>query len=223
MHRLPLIALALLVALAASHGAVAAAKAPGAKTSRKQPAKPPAEEVAVLETVKGAIVIKLYGQEAPRTVANFKQLIRQGFYDSTYFHRAIPGYLIHGGDPLTRNERLADDGTGGPGYTLPAENRLHHRRGSVSVVALNDSVAHGSHFLITATDQPSLDEPGATVFGEVISPMEVVERIEALGDDPNCPRTEQGPNPAWQALIVRARLEPLGNWAQKPPTGSATP
>ena len=78
-------------------------------TATKAPSGP---QVAVLETVLGKIAIKLHDKDAPKTVANFKKLVREKFYDSTYFHRVIPGFMIQGGDPNSKNDDPSDDGVG---------------------------------------------------------------------------------------------------------------
>ena len=77
-------------------------------------------------------MIKLRDDAAPKTCANFRKLVKEGFYDGTYFHRVIPGFMIQGGDPNTKNADPNDDGMGGPGYTVPAEIKLKHLRGSVA-------------------------------------------------------------------------------------------
>src|SRR5258706_6576749 len=88
-------------------------------------------QVAVLETVLGTIAIKFHPADAPRTVANFKKLVRDKFYDGTYFHRVIPGFIIQGGDPNTKKADPSEEGSGGPGYTGPAGIKGKHVRGAV--------------------------------------------------------------------------------------------
>jgi cyclophilin family peptidyl-prolyl cis-trans isomerase len=202
----------------AAPAAVQAPAAPDTATSAA-PAKPAPKpaDVAVLETVMGTIVIKMHPEDAPRTVANFKKLVRQKFYDGTYFHRVIPRFMIQGGDPNTKNADLADDGMGGPGYTVPAEIKGKHLRGSVATARLGDQAnpkkdSSGSQFFIDVAPQPSLDRGGYTVFGEVISGMDVVDKIVALGSDPSTPRGPAGPNPGKKTLIKRATLEPITKW-----------
>ncbi|MCX7825911.1 MAG: peptidylprolyl isomerase, partial [Verrucomicrobiae bacterium] len=86
-------------------------------------------EVAVIDTKFGKIVIEFFEQDAPKTVANFKKLARQGFYNGTTFHRVIPGFMIQGGDPNTKSDPHSPRaGTGGPGYTVPAEIKQLHAR-----------------------------------------------------------------------------------------------
>ena len=174
-------------------------------------------EVAVLETTQGKIVIKFHNADAPKTVANFKKLVRAKFYDGTYFHRVIPQFMIQGGDPNTKNADPNDDGMGGPGYTVPAEIKGLHLRGSVATARTGDGQnpkkdSSGSQFFIDVAPQPSLDAGGYTVFGEVISGMDAVDKIVALGADPSTPRGGAGPNPGQKALIKQATIEPLSKY-----------
>ena len=180
----------------------------------------PAGEVAVLQTVMGTIVIKFHEKDAPKTVANFKKLAKEKFYDGTYFHRVITGFMIQGGDPNTKNADPSDDGVGGPGYTVPAEIKLPHLRGSVATARQGDQVnpskaSSGSQFFICVAPLPSLDRGGYTVFGEVISGMDAVDKIVALANDPATPKGAAGPNPGKKALVTKVTLEPLAKW-QKP-------
>jgi cyclophilin family peptidyl-prolyl cis-trans isomerase len=204
----------------AATGRPAGSKPPAAKPAVKSAARAEAApQVAVLETVLGKIVIKFHEKDAPKTVANFKKLVREKFYDGTCFHRVIPRFMIQGGDPNSKNANPADDGVGGPGYTVPAEIKLPHLRGSVATARQGDQVnpqraSSGSQFFIDVAPQPSLDRGGYTVFGEVISGMDAVDKIEALGADPATPQGSGGPNPGKKALIVRAYLEPLSKWAR---------
>src|SRR5215470_10681211 len=147
--------------------AAAPSAQPAAKAAAPQATAGP--QVAVLETVLGKIVIKFHEKDAPKTVANFKSLVKKGFYDGTYFHRVIPGFMIQGGDPNTKNADPNDDGMGGPGYTVPAEIKLKHLRGSVATARTGDAVnpakaSSGSQFFIDVAAQPSLDAGGYTVF-----------------------------------------------------------
>lgn len=168
--------------------------------------------VAVLETVKGRIVIQLFDRDAPRTCANFRRLVNQGFYDTTYFHRVIEGFMIQGGDPNCRDADPFNDGEGGPGWTVPAEIGRRHLRGSVAMARLPDAVnreraSNGSQFFICVADRPDLDG-SYTVFGQVISGLDAVDRIVALARVEGIARTQSGPNPEKLALIRTARLEP---------------
>src|SRR3989344_4745759 len=122
---------------------------------------PPAEEPtpdrvnAVIETSMGSFTVELYGKEAPKTVANFVKLAKQGFYNGLKFHRVIKGFVIQGGDP-------EGTGGGGPGYTVAAEIGLTHKKGAIATARTDDSVnptraSSGSQFYVTLEDLPSLD------------------------------------------------------------------
>lgn len=159
----------------------ATASTPAAATDSQE------EQVAVVDTKFGRIVIELYPEAAPMTVENFKKLATQGFYNGTTFHRVIPDFMIQGGDPNSKSEDRATHGKGGPDYTLQAEIKLNHKRGSVAMARLPNSVnalksSNGSQFYICVIDCPFLDNE-YTVFGQVISGMQVVDRISAVPRD----------------------------------------
>jgi cyclophilin family peptidyl-prolyl cis-trans isomerase len=146
------------------------------------------DEVAVIETKFGRIVIEFYEKDAPKTTANFKKLAREGFYNGTTFHRVIPGFMIQGGDPLSREDDRSRHGTGGPGYTIEAEIKLPHKRGTVATARTGDQVnperrSSGSQFFINVADNPALDQGGYTVFGKVVAGMEVADKIVAVPRD----------------------------------------
>src|SRR5262245_61972818 len=214
------------LALALTAGGAYAADEPAAttKTAKAAAAPPAGAQVAVLETTVGKIVIKLKDADAPKTVANFRRLVKDKFYDGTCFHRVIPGFMIQGGDPNSKNADPSDDGVGGPGYTVPAEIKLPHLRGSVATARQGDQVnptkaSSGSQFFICVAPQASLDRGGYTVFGEVISGMEAVAKLVALANDPATPKGPAGPNPGKKALVTKVTLEPLAKW-QKPAEGA---
>jgi cyclophilin family peptidyl-prolyl cis-trans isomerase len=147
------------------------------------------EQVAVITTKFGKIVIELAEADAPLTTANFKKLIGEGFYNGTTFHRVISGFMIQGGDPNSKNANRKTHGLGGPGYTIPAEIKLKHVRGSVATARLGDDhnpsrASSGSQFFICVADCPSLDG-GYTVFGKVIRGMDVADLIVAQERDPS--------------------------------------
>jgi peptidyl-prolyl cis-trans isomerase B (cyclophilin B) len=139
-----------------------------------------ANKIAVVKTSYGDIKIELNNEEAPLTVSNFVYLASQGFYNGLTFHRVEPGFVVQGGDPK-------GDGTGGPGYTVPAEISpdLKHLKGTVAMARLSDQVnpsrdSSGSQFYIALADLPFLD--GAyTIFGQVVEGMAAVEKIQ-VGD-----------------------------------------
>ncbi|MBI2185343.1 MAG: peptidylprolyl isomerase [Thaumarchaeota archaeon] len=154
------------------------AQPPGEPKSTNASSQPTAgEEIAVIDTKFGKMTIRFFPQDAPRHVDNFKKLARQGFYDGTTFHRVIPGFMIQGGDPNTKDNDRSNDGFGGPGYTVPAEfNSRSHRRGIVSMARSQDPNSAGSQFFIVVQDSTFLDRQ-YTVFGEVINGMEVADKI----------------------------------------------
>ncbi|PIR21156.1 MAG: peptidylprolyl isomerase [Deltaproteobacteria bacterium CG11_big_fil_rev_8_21_14_0_20_47_16] len=145
------------------------------KVSTVDPSK---KYTAVIKTSKGDIVIALNSKDAPLSVTNFKQLADAGFYNGLTFHRVEPGFVIQGGDPQ-------GTGTGGPGYTIPAEIGLKHTKGALAWARTGDQVnperrSSGSQFYITLEPVPFLDGQ-YTVFGQTISGMDVVEKI-SVGD-----------------------------------------
>jgi peptidyl-prolyl cis-trans isomerase B (cyclophilin B) len=135
-----------------------------------------AKEYAEITTRHGLIKLELYADKAPKTVANFKKLAGEGFYDGLTFHRVVPGFVAQGGDPK-------GDGTGGPGYTIEAEIHpaLKHITGAVATARLGDQVnpqkrSSGSQFYICLAPVPHLDG-GYTIFGQVVEGMEHVLKI----------------------------------------------
>jgi len=142
-------------------------------------------EYAVLETKFGRIVISFFPDSAPNHVENFKRLARQGFYNGTTFHRVIPGFIIQGGDPNTKDDDRSNDGYGGPGYSIPAEfNERSHRRGIVSMARGSDPNSAGSQFFIVVKDSTFLDGQ-YTIFGQVVEGMNVVDMIANQPRDQN--------------------------------------
>ncbi len=142
-----------------------------------QEVKKMAETTAVIETKFGSIKLKFFPDVAPNHVNNFIELARKGFYDGTTFHRVIPGFMIQGGDPNTKNPDKSRHGMGGPGYSLKAEfNDRPHKRGTLSMARSADPNSAGSQFFICVASAPFLDKK-YTVFGEVVSGMEVVDSI----------------------------------------------
>ncbi len=134
-------------------------------------------DVAILETDEGTIVLTFYPDVAPNHVENFKSLAREGFYDGTKFHRVIPGFMIQGGCPNTKDRPISKWGQGNPGYTVEAEfNDKPHVRGSLSMARGNDINSAGSQFFICHDRAPHLDGK-YTNFGEVLEGMDVVDKI----------------------------------------------
>jgi peptidyl-prolyl cis-trans isomerase B (cyclophilin B) len=146
---------------------------------------PPEAPRAVIETSFGEIEIELLSEKAPGHVKNFLDLARKGFYDGSTFHRVIPGFMIQGGDPLTRDASTPRDrqGTGGPGYTIKAEfNDTPHARGAVSMARAQDPDSAGSQFFICVKDSFFLDR-NYTAFGRVLRGIEVADKIVAAPRD----------------------------------------
>jgi len=147
------------------------------KTFTKEEMKKMAETKAVIETKFGNIELRFFSEVAPNHVSNFIELAKKGFYDGTTFHRVIPGFMIQGGDPNSKNPDKSMHGMGGPGYTIKAEfNDKPHKRGILSMARAAQPDSAGSQFFICVADAPFLDRQ-YTVFGEVVSGMEVADKI----------------------------------------------
>lgn len=139
---------------------------------------------AIIETQEGKIVAELFDNVAPKTVANFVKLANSVFYDQLLFHRIVPGFVIQGGDPLTKDISLRDLwGTGGPEWKIDAEfSKLTHSRGTLSMARSHDPNSAGSQFFIVLKDSFFLDGQ-YTIFGKVIDGMDVVDKIAGLKTD----------------------------------------
>jgi peptidyl-prolyl cis-trans isomerase B (cyclophilin B) len=139
---------------------------------------PAADEVAVIKTSAGTMVAAFWPEAAPGTVANFIKLAKEGFYNGTAFHRIIPGFMIQGGDPLTKDEsKEALWGTGDPGYKIKAEFNDHkHIRGVLSMARSADPDSAGSQFFLMLGDAPHLDGQ-YTAFGHLIKGDDVLAKI----------------------------------------------
>jgi len=134
---------------------------------------------AVIETSLGEIEVELLPDKAPGHVKNFLDLAGKGFYDGTTFHRVIPGFMIQGGDPNTKDPKgsRSAHGTGGPGYTIKAEfNDTPHRRGVLSMARSSDPDSAGSQFFICVADSGFLDRQ-YSAFGRVVRGIEVADKI----------------------------------------------
>ena len=159
---------------------------------------PTGDEVAVITTSKGTVRVQLAGKDAPIHVGNFVELARKGFYDGLKFHRHVPGFVIQGGCPNTRDltpeevvkkagNPFAGLGTGGPGYSIKGEftgngfkNELKHERGVLSMARAMSPNSAGSQFYLCLGAQPMLDS-GYTVFGQTIDGMDVIGQLR-VGD-----------------------------------------
>lgn len=147
------------------------------KTFTKEEIKKMAETKAVIETKFGNIELRFLPEAAPGHVNNFIELSKKGFYDGTIFHRVIPGFMIQGGDPNSKSSDKSRHGMGGPGYSIKAEfNDTPHKRGTLSMARSASPDSAGSQFFICVADSSFLDRQ-YTVFGEVVSGMDAVDKI----------------------------------------------
>ncbi len=142
-------------------------------------------EAAIIQTTEGEIVLELWADAAPGHVENFKKLASKGFYDGTCFHRVIKGFMIQGGDPLTKDPAQAGRwGTGGPGYQIKAEfNDRPHVRGVVSMARSSDPNSAGSQFFICHGDPRFLDGQ-YTAFAKLVKGDDVLEKIATTQTGP---------------------------------------
>jgi len=170
----------------------AAALLAGATAGRAQSLGP---EVAVVTIKVGKekalqrVVIGLYDGSAPLHVQNFKDLVQRRYYNGMRFHRAFPGTLLQTGDPYSKHGPTDRTGTGGPSYTVPAEIRLPHKKGSIAMSRVDGKinparVSNGSQFYICLKDQPKLNGE-YSVFGRVLDGMDVLEAISRKNTDAN--------------------------------------
>ncbi|MDP3089424.1 MAG: peptidylprolyl isomerase [Nitrospira sp.] len=133
----------------------------------------------------GEIVLKFFPDVAPGHVKNFTDLAKKGFYNGTTFHRVIPGFMIQGGDPNSKNPDRSMHGMGGPGHKVKAEfNSKPHKRGIVSMARSNDPDSAGSQFFICVADANFLDWQ-YTVFAEVVTGMDVADKVVNMKRDGN--------------------------------------
>ncbi|MDH4155323.1 MAG: peptidylprolyl isomerase [Nitrospira sp.] len=139
---------------------------------------------AIVKTKFGDIEIKFYPDVAPKHVENFVKLAKAGFYNGTIFHRVIPGFMIQGGDPNTKDSLKKDTyGQGGPGHSVKAEfSDVPHKRGIVSMARAADPDSAGSQFFIVVEDSRFLDRK-YSVFGEVTKGIGVADKIVNLPRD----------------------------------------
>jgi len=168
---------------------------------------------ALFATSEGTFRVKLFAQEAPKTVANFVGLatgsqewtdpatgkkVTRPLYDRTVFHRVIDGFMIQGGDPL-------GTGVGGPGYTFADEFQpaLRHDRAGLLSMANRGPNTNGSQFFITLAPTPWLDDRH-TIFGEVVEGMEIIERIGHV------PTSKPGDRPRKEVVVTSVTIEQEG-------------
>ena len=160
------------------------------------------DEIAVMQTNYGKIVLRFFEDKAPNHVSNFKKLARSGYYDGTKFHRVIPGFMIQGGDPNSKSADRGTHGTGGPGYKINQEfNDIPHERGILSAARSSDPNSAGSQFFLMHKKSTHLDGQ-YTVYGEIIEGIDVVDKIVALPRD-----HRDNPNPGNPAIIEKVTIE----------------
>ncbi len=152
--------------------------------SSAPPASSSSNEVAVLNTSMGQMVIEFWPDVAPKTVENFKKLARQGYFNGTLFHRVIDGFMIQGGDPNTKNPALESSwGKGGPGYRIKGETNARpdrgHVRGVISMAHSGHPDTAGSQFFICLGPAPQLDGK-YTTFGKLLKGDDVLAKIGSV-------------------------------------------
>ena len=161
-------------------------------------------EVAVIKTNEGEMVVQFWTDAAPKTIENFKKLARQGFYDGTTFHRIVKGFMIQGGDPNSKDPaKESTYGAGDPGYTIKAEFNDHsHDRGVISMARGPNPDSAGSQFFICLAPVRRLDGQ-YTTFGKLIKGADVLEKI---GDTP-VERNAQGEMSKPTKRVVIEKIE----------------
>jgi peptidyl-prolyl cis-trans isomerase B (cyclophilin B) len=138
---------------------------------------------ATIETTRGTLTAELYDREAPKTVENFEKLANSGFYDGVKFHRVIPGFVVQGGDPLSRDLPPGDRriGTGGPGYRIKCEtagNPHRHEIGALSMAHAGKDTG-GSQFFIVLNEENTKHLNGVhTVFGKITGGTDLITKLQ---------------------------------------------
>ena len=167
-------------------------------------------EVAVIKTSEGDMVIQFWTDAAPNTVENFKKLARQGFYDGTTFHRIVKGFMIQGGDPNSKDPAKENSyGEGGPGYNIKAEFNDHsHDLGVISMARSQDPDSAGSQFFICLGPVHRLDHQ-YTTFGKLIKGQDVLEKIGEI----EVTRNSMGEpsKPTKRVVIESIKIVPAGS------------
>ncbi len=179
----------------------AAAFAADEKKEEKSPMNS-SNEVAVIKTNEGDMVVQFWTDAAPNTIENFKKLARQGFYDETIFHRIVKEFMIQGGDPNSKDPAKENSyGQGGPGYNIKAEFNDHsHDRGVVSMARGSDPDSAGSQFFICLAPVHRLDHQ-YTTFGKLIKGQDVLEKI---GDIPVTRNSMGEPSKPTKRVVIES-------------------
>ncbi len=136
---------------------------------------------AIMETEKGTMTIELFDDDAPNTVANFVKLAKSGFYDGLRFHRVIPGFVIQGGCPFSRDMNDRRVGTGGPGWTIKCEldgKKQRHDRGILSMAHAGRDTGGSQFFICHNRENTQHLDRHHTVFGKVIDNIDVIDQIK---------------------------------------------
>src|SRR6266536_4427321 len=181
-----------------------------AEENQENPTMNVSNEVAIIKTSEGDMVVQFWNDAAPSTIENFKKLARSGFYDGTIFHRIVKGFMIQGGDPNSKDPAKENSyGQGGPGYKIKAEFNDHpHERGVISMAREPDPDSAGSQFFICLAPIHRLD-PRYTTFGKLINGDDVLEKI---GDTP-VTKNSMGEmsKPTKRVVIERIEIVPAGS------------
>jgi peptidyl-prolyl cis-trans isomerase B (cyclophilin B) len=177
----------------------------GSLIAQDSPA-PNKEEVAVIETSAGDMVVQFWTDAAPEAIANFKKLAKSGFYNGTIFHRIVKNFMIQGGDPNSKDPaKEAIYGEGGPGYRIKAEFNDHpHERGVISMAREPDPDSAGSQFFICLAPVSRLDHQ-YTTFGKLIKGLDVLDKI---GDTPVTMQHGERSKPAQRITIESIKIVP---------------
>ena len=172
--------------------------------SSKNPKSSSSNPMATIETTVGTITVELFKNDAPKTVENFITLASQGFYDGTLFHRVIKNFMIQSGDPNTKTDSKdwTKHGTGGPGYAFDDEFNAHKVvRGALAMANAGPNTNGSQFFIVTAESAPWLDGKH-TVFGQVTSGYDVVQKIENTPTDP-----ARGDHPLTDVIVSKISVK----------------
>ena len=161
----------------------------------------------VFETEAGNMTMEFYCDKAPKHVENFVKLSKDGFYDQTRFHRTIPGFMIQGGDPNTKNDNASSWGTGGPGHQVDAEfNDVHHERGILSMARSADPNSAGSQFFVCHGEASFLDNK-YTAFGRVVEGLDALDSIANAEREPASSPNDEGSRPVEPVAILKITIQ----------------
>ena len=203
--------------------AAPAIEAASKEAAVKEAAPKTADEVAVLETTKGRMVIEFWEKDAPATVANFKKLARQGYFDGTGFHRIIKNFMVQGGDPKSKNPKAPDLGTGDPGYKIKDEFNAHkHLPGVISMANSGTPNSAGSQFFLMHGPAAFLDGK-YTAFGHLIDGISVLNEIANTPVGPNPMMGGEQSKPLEWTTVKSVKIMPRSTALAKAPAEKAAP